>query len=358
MSRRLIGLAMLAVATLATSAGCNRKPHLIPAGADSTGAVDSSVVMVRELQSLWEQDGSREEAVALTARVLWKRFQSRPSTEWKEITEGLLDSLGIGYETAAGACGLVVNFFARSDPGAGSWPYLFTCGKERPLYQAIEGRNLRLMQFITRGLAGPGQITSRPQAGAAVLFGRRAGGGQQPVLMVWQLKQGKLWDLVQTLGPDSLGGTGTGEFETPSDTTIELVTRTYRTPPFFEECATCPHLYKIHRFRWVRTEFARSAPAVVVPSPYATFVQFIQALVTDDYEVAERLVTDRGLIGRARKLDWGKPQGIWRVAPVTSESPHQIVFFRGDKEAYRVEFVPSGDGWLIAGIEETTRTVE
>ena len=95
-----------------------------------------------------------------------------------------------------------------------------------------------------------------------------------------------------------------------------------------------------------------------MPSTYSTFVQFIQALMVNDRDAAEALVSHPSLLDMARRLEWGKPRGTWRVAPATDETPQRITFFRGDKEAYRVEFEPREDAWLIAGIEEVPRSVE
>jgi hypothetical protein len=286
-------------------------------------------------------------------------LDGRPATEWKKTADNFLDSLGVGTESASSDCVLLLNFFARSDPSSGSWPYLYWCDdKDAAGYQAVAGKSLRLFSVASRGFksaksAGP----PRPR-GAATLFGRRAGSGQQPMLMVWELPApGKSWKLAQTLGPDSLGGTGTGEFESLSDTTVDLLVRTYRTPGYFEECATCPHVYELHRFRWDDEGFHRIEDTVV-PSPYSTFVAFIRAVMANDEDRAKPLITKGSLWDDARKLDWGKPRGSWRIAPATDETPATMVFFRGQEEAYRVEFERSGGQWLIAGFEAVPRTVE
>jgi hypothetical protein len=342
---------MAAVAVAAI--GCDRKPRLLPAGSDSTGVVDSAMVRLRNVQQMWESGGASEQAAAHTAAALWESIEGLPPAEWKDRADLMLDSLGIGSESAASDCALLVNFFTRSDPSGGSWPYLFACGRKP---QAVEGRNLRLWSLVTRGLGGDPAASA--SAGAAALFGRRAGPGQQPVLMVWVSKKDGSWDLSQTLGPDSLGGIGTADFETVADTTVELMTRAYRTPPFFDECATCPHLYKMHRFRWGPRDFTQSAPDSLVPSPYATFVQFIQALVSNDRTRAYRLAGNDGLVDQAVDREWGKPRGSWRVAPAATETPQQIVFFRGDREAYRVHFSKWGEDWVITSFEETARNIE
>ena len=354
----LVRAALALVVTAFVLAGCQRKTQFFQ-GSDSSGvAVDSGSVQLRELQIQWEAGGG-EDAARLGAQALLERVRGLAPGEWKSSADALLDSLGIGFESADGPCGLAVNFFARSDPGAGSWPWLFTCGEHGPSAQSIEGKNLRLLALTTRALVSSGPPPTSPAPGVAALFARRAGAGLQPVLMTWKrAKDGARWALDQTLGSDSLGGVGTGEFSARSDTLIELVTRTYRTPAFFAECATCPHLFKLHRFRWGAEDYARAAPDSTIPSPYATFVAFIQALVTNDVAAAEALTTDRELVERARELDWGRPKGAWRVAPAANESPNPIVFFRGDAEAYRVHFDQLGDHWRISTFEDAPRTVE
>lgn len=346
-------LALLAI--VGSLAGCNRRTQLVPADADSTNVVDSSAVLLRDVQSSWESQASPE-AAELTARVIRARLVGLPPEEWKERSDLLLDSLGVGYESAAGNCGLLVNLFSRSDPGAGSWPWLFTCADPGPHAQPVEGKNLRLTHLVARGLARG--VPSSGEPGVAALYGQRAGAGHQPVLMVWRGDPRRGWTLEQTLGADSLGGTGTGEFVAPADTVIELVTRTYRTPASFAECATCPHLYKIRRFRWGARAFGRAVPDSLVPSPYASFVELVHALAANDLDRAMRVVNQEGLIEQAQRLEWGSRRGSWRVAPGAGETPSQMVFFRGDQEAYRVYFTRQGGQWLITGFEETTRSVE
>jgi hypothetical protein len=350
---------MAIILAIASLAGCQRRVQLIPREADSTArAVDSAAVLMRQAQDRWETPGTGEEAAALSARILAGRLAGLPAADWKPRADALLDSLGIGAESAGGRCALAVSFFTRSDPGAGAWPYLFWCGEDRPLFQPVEGRGLHLVSLITRGL-GERRAAGAAAAGrgAAVMFARRGGGGQQPLLMVWQQSGGDGWRLVQSLGPDSLGGIGSGEFEAPDDTTIELVARTYRTPRGFDECATCPHLYTLHRFRWGATGFERveDRPA---PSTYSTFVRFIQALMANDKDEAATWVANRSLVDQARKLEWHRPKGVWRIAPATDETPTRMVFFRGESEAYRVEFESLGDEWVISGFEAVPRTVE
>src|SRR5207247_939988 len=139
-----------------------------------------------------------------------------------------------------------------------------------PQARVLTGKGLQLLQVASRA-RGPAV------AGAAVLFGRRAASGQEPVLMVWSdLSRGSP-EPSQTLGSDSLGGVGTANFESTGDTSVALVTRTFHGMPHFEECATCPHVFTVRRFVWEGPAFHRREDRMI-PSPYSTFVQFVAAL--------------------------------------------------------------------------------
>lgn len=334
------------------SSGCRRKPEFIPAGSDSTAVgsgADSTSIRLRLAQSAWEA-GASAEAAASVAAVLADRLAARPLRRWPDETEFLLDSLGVGAETGASDSVLAVNFFSRSDPASGSWPYVFWLRGDAVLQQAVEGKGLHLFTVTTRDSAIGGR------RGLAALFGSRGAGGQQPLLMVWGLTAKNEWNLAQTLGADSLGGVGTGDFEAVDDTT-ELIARTYRPPRYFEECATCPHVYRVHRFRWRPGGFERS-DLHVVPSPYSTFVQFIQALMAGDRAVAASFTTHPDLVDQAERQGWNTGRTVWRIAPAMDESPGRMVFFRGEKEAYSVQFASHDQSWLIAGFEPVSRSLE
>ena len=123
----------------------------------------------------------------------------------------MLDSLGIGAEVVGNDRATVVNLFSRMRGEGDSWPWLFWREDGAVRSQALETRGWQLSGLAARG------TTRRPSpptpAQIAVLWNRRVGAGEQPQLTVWRHATGGRWDLVQTLGPDSLGGVGSGEFE-------------------------------------------------------------------------------------------------------------------------------------------------
>lgn len=347
--------AVLPIAVLVLAAallpGCDRTPRLVPASDDSTATVaeDPYEVMLRNAGRAWES-GTLDDAADLTSRVLRIDLRDRPPETWAARAVALLDSMTVGAEVQGDECAIVVNLFARANPTGPSWPYAFWCDGDSARRQKIEGEGLRLLDVAARDVKGA--MTDR---GLAVLYGRSGGAGVMPTLMVWKA-QGHTWRLSQTLGPDSLGGTGQGEFRRGSEG-IELVTRTFRISRGFVECAACPHVHAERHFAWSGDAFTKSQERLE-GTPYAAFVQFIQALRSADYTGARGLVTDDNVIGRALDFGWASSREPWRVAPGTHDRAREMVFFHGQAEAYRVWFDSRGQDWAIASVDTTTRTIE
>jgi hypothetical protein len=346
--RRLAPLLVLALV-----AGCSRQPRLVPASADSTAAgPDSFAVFADQAVDAWES-AQNDQAAALSARAIREALQVRPNAPWLERVRGVLDSLGMAADVAGGDAAVVANLFTRSDPEGESWPFLFWHEVGGVRFQAVDGHGLHLDEVATHRFGSSGAPSDSAQV--AVLWGRRVAGGRAPMVMTYRHARGR-WNLLQTLGADSLGGTGTGDFTT--DSTRALVMRTYRPAPWFDECATCPHVFHERGFAWGPGGF-RSVDDRVVPSPYGTFATFIAALISGDRDRAESVVVDRSLVDFARRFEWQSPsRGRWRVAPASDESGAEVVFLRGASEAYRVRFEPRDGDWVIAGFEPTTHSIE
>jgi hypothetical protein len=345
-------LAAIALAlAVAAVIGCDRKPRLVPASADSLSTSQDSVTILSRLASQQWESGQPEQAAAVSARVVRARLEAGASApDWGDRARSLLDSLGIACEVAGSGSAVVVNLFSRADVDGASWPYFFWSESDGVRAQPLEGRNMRLLDASTRGFQG---AAAGDSAQLAVLWGRRGGAGQQPLLLTWRHARGGRWDLAQTLGPDSLGGTGSGQFDNQ-----DLVTRTFRATPYFDECATCPHVQHERRFVWGPQGFERVDDRVVA-SPYATFTTFIAALVAGDRDTAQDQVADPSLVEFARRYEWHDPAlGRWRPAPGTEANAPEMVFFRGRTDAFRVTFQPRGARWVVLGFESTTRSVE
>ncbi len=341
---------VLAALVVAGLAGCQRSPRFKPLPPDSTATASRDSVRAATEAAVrgWERGGG-EEAARLTAEALLGVIRPLPVSEWEGRSRALLDSLAIGAEVGASGNAMLVNLFSRSDPEHGSWPWLYWSAGKAVRMQALEGRDLRLVEMVARD--GPGA-----PAGVAALFTRRGATGGLPIAFAWKAGPGGSYALAQTLGSDSLGGAGSGEFAR-ADTSFELRARTYRPARGFTECAACPHAYTLHRFRWTESGFARES-SQPVPSAYASVVRFVNALEANDRQAGFEVLADGALWDEARRLDWHQARGLWRVAPSTAENAREMVLFRGEREAYRVTFESRGGDWKLASLEATTRTVE
>jgi hypothetical protein len=344
-----MAMAAVALVALVATTGCQRRSAYKPLPADTTSVnSDSLVAALTAAQQSWDS-GSGEAAAKLSATAMLGDIRQRPFAEWNDRARDLLDSLAIGGEVGHGGAAVMVNFFSRSDPDHGSWPYLFWLGAKGARTQGLEGRDLRFTAMTTLPEAGI-------PATVAVLFARRAAPGSQPLAMVWKTNSAGALVLAQTLGPDSLGGSGSGEFAVV-DSMIEMNTRTYRPAKLFEECPTCPHLYSIHHFRWEGSSFRRLYDEAL-DSPYAAFVRFVQAVAAGDRDAARAELADESLWDDVRNYEWDQPRGLWRVAPTTDETGRELTFFRGQREAYRVTFDGRNGDWRITGIIPTRQSVE
>ena len=352
-SRSAVLLGVLALAGLAS---CDRTPRFKTGDADSTAAVpaDSNAIYVQLARERWESPETGEEAADLTARVVLQDLRNRPKEPLAERARDLVDSLSFGAETAGGGNFVVANLFARSNPSAGSFPYLIWRDGTTAHYQALEAGGMHLAGAVAEQPGGPGSGGAR----VAALFTRIGPSGQQPYAFVWQRPpEGASWRLAQSLGADSLGSVGSARFVEPGSDGAVMMSRATIPARGFDECATCPHVYRLPLFGW-------GGPGLVAVgeeiehSPYYAFVKLIQALAASDRSAAEPWVADPSILDAAIGHEWGAGKGLWRLAPGTSPNAHELVLFRGSQEAYRVHFAPKNDDWVVTAFEPTSRSIE
>lgn len=345
---QLIGMALLLLGLI--SSACDRKPRLVPASRDSLAVPDSLSILTRLASDQWNLR-QHNEASSISARVLRIRLRNWPGREWVERSRVFLDSLGIAAEVVGQGPVMAINLFSRAEAQEATWPFLFWREADDVRVQVIEGREYQLLDASARGFIGE---VAQDSSQVAVLWSRKSAYGHQPLLLVWNRATGGRWDLMQTLGPDSLGGVGTGAFLDSS-----LVVRTWGPTPYFEEnCSSCPHVIHQRTFRWGARGFECTQDRAQ-PTPYASFTEFITALVTGDHDAAMRLVADPSLVEFARRLEWHDPAlGRWRAAPGSSANATELVFHRGRKDAFHVAFQSRGSQWVLSGFEPIARSVE
>ena len=356
MSDRAAGLRSSLAATLLLAAslvGCSRTPKLVPAGADSTSAIpsDSSAMYVQMARDAWQSGDDSGQAADLTARLILNRMRGDKDQTLGTAAREFVDSLGMGAEVA-GRDPAVVNLFSRSDPTGGSWPFLFWRDGDAVHYQALDASGLHL-----NGVALEPVEAGKAQRLATVFLGNGPA-GQQPFAFVWARPPGAgTWRLAQSLGTDSLGRTGNAKVLDGSPDGVVLETRTYTVERGFDECPSCPHVYRVHRFRW-DTPGLVTAGSAVEHGTYATFVQFVTALGAGDRATASQLVSDPSILTTADGYGWSAGRGRWRLAPGMTATAPELLLFHGASEAYKVRFSPRGDAWVISNIEVTNRSVE
>ena len=343
----------VAMAALLVLAGCDRAPRFRGAGADSSATVpaDSNAIYVQMAQARWGDPESGAEAADLAARVVLQTLRNQPSEGIADRARELLDSLAFGAETSGDAGFVVANFFARSNPAAGSYPYVFWRDGATARSQALDAAGMRLVGAIQSSDATSGTRL-------AGLFSRTGANGQQPFAFVWQRPAtGSSWRLIQSLGPDSLGAVGSAKFVESGGNDVVLVSRATMPAKGFDECATCAHVYRVRQFRWGPQGLV-VAEEEIDRSPYYAFVQLIHALVASNQDEALRWVADPQVLEAATTSGWGSGKGVWRLAPGTSPNARDLLLFKGSQEAWRVHFASRGDSWVVTGFEPTSRNIE
>lgn len=352
-SRAIVGAALLALAVLVASSGCDRKPRLVPAGADSTVTMtaDSMAVYVQMAQQLWDSPDQIEEAAGLIARVLFDDLRAHPDLSVTSRARDFLDSLRTGAELFGTDELVVVNLFARANPTAGSWPYLAWRADGVLRSQALDAIGMHLEGVSVD--TGEGDNLR-----VAALFSRASAQGQSPYVFVWQKPPtATLFRLSQSLGSDSLGTTGTARLMDPGPSGVVLMSRTYQVTRGFSECPSCAHIYRTRSFRWGAAGLV-SAGDEVESSPYSSFVQFILALSAGDRELAAYHVADAMVVETALSHDFGQARGQWRLSPGSSANARELILLRGSSEAYKVQFARRGEDWVITSLEPANRNIE
>ena len=344
---------LVVLPAIVAGCSCDRTPRFVSDAHDSTAVMpaDSFATAIDAVRSSWEAPAEREDgsAARATARIVLSDLRMHDASPIDRRARQLLDSLSLGAEIAGGPDLALVNLFATADPDLGSWPYLFWRGEDAVEIQAVEGSGMRLIDVSTR----PGTV---PQS--AALFTRSASGGQQPLVFVWRrATTARQWSLFQTLGPDSLGGVGTARFVTAGPDSAVLETRTWSRTPGFEECPSCPHLYRARRFRWAESGFS-TVSNELDETPYVAFVRFVQAMSVGDRDLAMERAMSGEVVDAATQLGLADRRGAWRVAPGVEEPGADMTFLRGAREAFRVHFARDRGRWVLTSIEATNRALE
>jgi hypothetical protein len=167
---------------------------------------------------------------------------------------------------------------------------------------------------------------------------------------------GKFWNLVQydDLSPE-LGPTGSVSWaDVDGDGKPELVSWTKDVADsLFESCPDCPNL--ISELLFIeRAEGFGLHDIRLVPSPYATLVQFVRLLLDNHREQASRLLKDPSWMRQAVAAGWGlrRTARTWKIETVEADTqwPRWLeVRFRGPMgdRRYVIHFEQFRGRWII-----------
>jgi hypothetical protein len=122
----------------------------------------------------------------------------------------------------------------------------------------------------------------------------------------------------------------------------------------FDECANCPHLQADLTFRYSGGQYLLSSESPR-RTPYAAFVQFVEALLTHDDEAAYGLASDGIVVELAEDFAFDRypRRGRWRIAPGSDATGLDQVYLRGEEGAYRILMSVRGSNFIVSSISPT-----
>jgi hypothetical protein len=191
----------------------------------------------------------------------------------------------------------------------------------------------------------------------------RSRAGLQPTVWLFHLPMSAededwSWDALPVLGstPLSDGGAAAVTFvgadghAAPRIRVSEAVLPNY----LFDECANCPHLQAELTFRYSGGQYLLSSESPR-RTPYAAFVQFIEALLTHDEETAFSLASDGNVVELAEDYAFDRypRRGRWRIAPGSAATGLDQVYLRGEEGAYRILMSVRGSNFIVSSISPT-----
>ena len=192
---------------------------------------------------------------------------------------------------------------------------------------------------------------------------RRTRGGLQPNLWLFRLPEAveasdgggeMLYPYSET--PLSSGSASGVEFVPGRENRPPSVRVTEAALPnvLFDECANCPHLFSDLTFQYLGGGYVldRNTPR---KTPYAAFVNFIDALMAYDEARAREFVADPVVIDIAREFGFDRHprRGRWRIAPGSDGSALDQIYLRGEEGAFRVLMSVRGSNFVVTSLSPT-----
>jgi hypothetical protein len=188
----------------------------------------------------------------------------------------------------------------------------------------------------------------------------RSRAGLQPTVWTFHLPMSSededwLWDTLPVGnttalsdgGAAAVGFVGADGHAAPRIRVTEAVLPNY----LFDECANCPHLQADLTFRYAEGRYVLSSENPR-RTPYAAFVQFVEALLAHDEENAYALAEDRMVVELAKDFAFDRypRRGRWRIAPGSTATGLDQIYLRGEEGAYRILMSVRGSNFIVSSI--------
>jgi hypothetical protein len=365
-ARRLATIAaLLALVACALGPRAEAQPRprpWTPPDADSLQVWAAEIRTMFRAQASDSLEGDGLRAHDRVGGIAWRWLLSlgRDASAQAPAVEAALDSLGFDVDL-------------HTDPVLPSFHFLVVRNPHRPTAHAMGvflwwrgDRLLRQGMQLVPSARASFRVWWENEADAPYGWGlvETARDGAKRFHYLTLLPDGAFWQPRQFpgSGPDLTGVRATAWTEIDGDGRPELL-GWWRVPPdtLFTECRACPA--RIGERRWVtrsRQGFALEEERVL-PGPYATFTEFVRALVANDRAGASRLLARPEMLAAALKEGWGarRAPGTWKLLGTEAERwPRWLsVEFAGagGPRRYVVRFKEERGRWRI---DEWSRAAE
>ena len=325
-----------------------------PPGADTIQVWAAEVRAALRAQPADSIDAETKAAYDRLGGIAWRFLRSlgRPRVAEIAAVEAALDSLG--FDTDLGADPLIPSFVflvARNPHrlDAHAMGYFFWYRGDRLMMQAMALPGGRKPDF---------RVWWNNEAEAPYEWGLidRARDGALGFHMFRMTSDGGFWRPAQWPGhgPDLTGAHEAVFVDLDQDLRPELKTWERSSPdPMFSECPSCPARLIERTYAERRRAGFEQVDQQMMATPFATFIDFVHALVSQDRAAATRCVVRPQLVDEARKLGWGSRRAdrTWALERTEQERWPRWLGLKFESTSgpkrYVVRFTEKDGRWLI-----------
>ncbi len=325
-----------------------------PPGADTIQVWAAEVRAALRAQPTDSIDAATKTAYDRLGGIAWRFLRSLGRARVGEIAavESALDSLGFDTDLVADPVISSFVFLVARNPhrlDAHAMGYFFWYRGDRLMMQAMALPGGRKPLF---------RVWWNNEAEAPYVWGLldRARDGRMGMHLLRMTSDGGFWRPFQWPGhgPDLDGAYEAVWVDLDRDLRPELKTWSRATPdPLFAECPGCPPRLIERTYADRRRAGFELIENRVMATPYATFTDFVRALVNQDRSAAARCVAKPQLVDEARKLGWGsrRADSTWALERFEQERWPRWLGLKFSSSSgpkrYVVRFTEEDGRWLI-----------